>query len=284
MDFPMTALRDLGLAENISRAAVIHVDDLGMAQSANQGGFAALATGPATCGSIMVPCPWFPDAAARARADPSLDLGVHLTLNAEFDSYRWGPVLGAAAVPSLVDKEGYLPRTVDEVVAGAELDEVERELHAQIGRALGAGIDVTHLDSHMGTMFHRGFYDIYLGLARQYEVPLFVFRDPGSAKTVEFEADGFPMFDSFCADSLDFEPGAGVAHNLARLGGLGPGLNYFICHAAQGGPELSAITDSAHARDFERGFYGGEAGREALAGEGIATVGMRALRNLLRGA
>jgi len=279
----MTALTDLGLADHISRAAVIHVDDLGMSQSANDGGFAALAAGPATCGSIMVPCPWFPDAAARARADLSLDLGVHLTLNAEFDSYRWGPVLGAAAVPSLVDKEGYLPRTVDEVVAGADLEEAERELHAQIDKALGAGIDVTHLDSHMGTMFHRGFYDIYLGLARHYEVPLFVFRNPGSAKTVEFEADGFPMFDSFCVDSLDFEPGGGAEHNMERLRRLESGLNYFVCHAAQGGPELSAITDSAHARDFERGFYGGDPGREALAAEGIAAVGMRPLRNLLRG-
>ncbi len=279
----MTVLTELGLAGDITRAAVVHVDDLGMSQSANEGGFAALAAGPATCGSIMVPCPWFPDAAARARSDTNLDLGVHLTLTAEFDKYRWGPVLGAAAVPSLVDSEGYLPRTVDEVVANADLDEAERELKAQVDRALEAGVDVTHLDSHMGTMFHRGFYDIYLRLARHHQVPLFVFRDPGSAKTLEFESDGFPLFDNFCADSLDFEPGDGERHNSQRLNALKPGLNYLICHAAQGGPELSAITASAHARDFERSFYGGEPGRAALAAEGIATVGMRLLRNKLRG-
>lgn len=279
----MTALTELGLADDITRAAVVHVDDLGMSQSANEGGFAALAAGPATCGSIMVPCPWFPDAAARARADASLDLGVHLTLTAEFDKYRWGPVLGAAAVPSLVDSEGYLPRTVDEVVANADLGEAERELEAQVDRALAAGVDVTHLDSHMGTMFHRGFYDIYLRLARSYQVPLFVFHDPASPKTLEFEADGFPLFDSFCADSLDFEPGDGERHNGQRISQLRPGLNYLICHAAQGGPELSAITESAHARDFERGFYGGEPGRSALAEAGIATLGMRPLRDKLRG-
>ena len=278
----MTALTDFGLDEGVARAAVVHVDDLGMAHAANEGGFAALANGPATCGSIMVPCPWFAEAAAHARADPSLDLGVHLTLNAEFDSYRWGPVLGAAAVPTLVDDDGFLPRTVDEVVAAADLDEVERELRAQIDRALAEGVDITHLDSHMGTMFHRGFFDVYLRLGRDYRVPLFVFRDPGSAKTIEFESDGFPLFDGFCSDSLDFEPGDGDEHNRERLRNLGPGLNYLICHAAQAGTELSAITDSAHARDFERGFYGGEAGRDALTAEGIATLGMRQLRDHVR--
>ncbi len=278
----MTALTDLGLDNNITRAAVVHVDDLGMSHAANEGGFAALEAGPATCGSIMVPCPWFPDAAARARANPSLDLGVHLTLNAEHNSFRWGPVLGSAAVPTLVDEAGYLPKTVEEVVANADLSEVERELRAQIDRAVNAGVDVTHLDSHMGTMFHRGFFDLYLQLGRDYQVPLFVFRDPSSTKTAEIEADGFPLFDGFCADSLGFAPGEGDQHNRKRLRYLGSGLNYVICHPAQGGTELSAITDDAHARDFERTFYGGDAGREALAAEGVATVGMRVLRDQMR--
>ena len=279
----MVALAELGIEPNVLRAAVVHVDDLGMSHAANQGGFAALAAGPATCGSVMVPCPWFPDAAARARADPSLDLGVHLTLNAEYDSYRWGPVLGAGAVPSLVDGEGYLPRTVEEVVDTADLDEVDRELRAQIDRALEAGIDVTHLDSHMGTMFHPGFYDIYLQLGRDYRLPLFVFRNPESEKTIRLEADGWPLFDGFCADSLDFEPGEGQTHNRRRIRELGRGLNYLICHAAEAGPELSAITDSAHARDFERTFYGGEPGHRALRAGAVATLGMRPLRDLLRG-
>ncbi len=278
----MVALTEIGFGEEITRAAVVHVDDLGMSHGANEGGFAALATGPATCGSIMVPCPWFPDAAARARAHPDLDLGVHLTLNAEYDHYRWGPVLGAAAVPTLVDEEGYLPRTVEETVADADLGEAETELRAQIDRALDAGVDVTHIDTHMGTLFHAGFFDAYVRMARDYRVPVFVFHDPRLSKTQELEADGWPLFDGFCADSLDFAPDSGEEHNLERLRALGPGLNYLICHAATAGPELNAITDSAHARDFERNFYGGDSGREALAAEGIATLGMRELRDHLR--
>ena len=81
-----------------------------------------------------------------------------------------------------------------------------------------------------------------------------------------------------------FEPGAGDQHNRRRIADLGEGLNYLICHAAQGGPELDAITDDAHARDFERTFYGGEAGRRVLVDEGVGTVGMRELRDRLRGA
>ena len=280
----MTSLADLGFGTDVTRAAVVHVDDLGMSHAANSGGFEALTNGPATCGSVMVPCPWFTEAAALAGADPALDIGVHLTLNAEYESYRWGPVLGAAAVPTLVDDDGFLPRTVEEVVAAADPDEVDRELRAQIDRALAAGIDVTHLDTHMGTMFHREFFAIYLALARDYRLPVFVFRNPESKRTAELEADGFPIFDGFCADSLGFAVGAGAQHNLDRLRNLGLGLNYLICHAARNGTELDAITDDAHARDFERTFFGGESGRQALAAEGIATFGMRRLRDHVRSA
>ena len=145
------------------RVAVIHVDDIAMCHDANRGAFEALENGPATCGSIMVPCPWFEAAAARARANPRLDLGVHLTLNAEWEHYRWGPVAGPSAVSSLVDARGGLLRTTLETVQRAKPEEVELELRAQIDRALEAGVDVTHLDSHMGTCFH--FLEIYTRLA-----------------------------------------------------------------------------------------------------------------------
>ena len=97
------------------------------------------------------------------------------------------------------------------------------------------------------------------------------------------DPDGFIMFDGFDADSLDFESGEGRTHNERRIRNLGAGLNYLICHPAQGGEELSAITDSAHQRDFEREFYGGAAGRAALSEVGVETIVMRPLRDLLRG-
>lgn len=281
------------------RVVVVHVDDLGMCHAANDGGLEALASGPATCGSVMVPCPWFGELAARARANPGLDLGVHLTLNSEFEGYRWGPCAPRAAVPSLLDDEGCLYRTTFEVAQHAKPEEVEIELRAQIDRALAAGIDVTHVDSHMGTLFFPRFAEVYVRLASDYRLPAFGARASrehleaihlGAAEPMlrevadRLEAEGLPVFDSFCSDSLRFAEGGGEAHNHRRLDRLPTGVSYLICHAARGGDELSAITEQAHAREFERGFYGGEPGRRAIESRGFRTVGMRAIRDLARAA
>jgi len=286
----------LGFSDD-ERVAVVHCDDIGMCHAANVGAFEALAHGPATCGSIMVPCPWFREAAQRARADSDLDLGVHLTLNSEWPGYRWGPVVGASAVPSLVDAQGCLPPTLMDTVARARPEEVELELRAQVESALEAGIDVTHLDSHMGTVLVPSLVEVYAKLAHEFRLPVFAVRP--DSETLErrglagaeavfeklcatLEAGGIPIFDGFCDDSLDFAPGQGTPHNETRLDRLGPGINYLICHPARAGDELSAITSDAHARDFERTFYGGDAGRRALASRGIRSLGMRPLRDLVR--
>lgn len=289
----------LGLAPG-ARAAIVHVDDIGLCHAANRGAFAALRSGPATCGSLMTPCPWFRQAAGMARERPGVDLGVHLTLNCEWDDYGWGPVLDRSQVPSLVDERGWLPKTVAELAARAKPAEVALELRAQVQRALQAGVDVTHLDSHMGSAFLPQLLPIYAELGREFRVPVFAPRPDQAALEAAglgesaglvseildgLEADGFPILDGFDANSLGFAEGAGAEHNRARIAGLPPGVSYLICHAAEGGPELSAaVPGSAHQRDFERRFYGGEAGRRALREAGVETLGMRPLRDLLRGA
>ena len=288
----MDVVERLGFT-NGATVAVVHADDIGMSHAANIGAFAALDAGPATCGSLMVPCPWFTEAAEMARLRPQVDLGVHLTLNAEFDGYRWGPVAGRTTVPSLADDAGHLYRTSRETVKFGSAADVETELRAQIDAALATGVDVTHLDSHMGTVFHPKFFAIYLALGREYHLPLFLPRiDDGLPDTVDtsaidaeiaaMQADGFVVFDGFCANSLGFEPGTGPSHNKRRIRDLTTGLNYLICHPAQGGSELTAITASAHCRDFERQFYGGPDGRTTLSDAGVETLGMRPLRDLLR--
>jgi hypothetical protein len=292
-----TLAERLGFAAS-DRVAVVHCDDIGMCHAANVGAFEALRDGPATCGSIMVPCPWFEEAAGIARENPHFDLGVHLTLNAEWEHYRWGPVAGATAVPTLVDAQGCLPRTSLEVVQRAKPAEVALELRAQVEKALAAGIDVTHLDSHMGTCFFPPFLEVYADLAREFRLPVFAVRpDPeqlaargmaGLARVLEplverLGRDGVPILDAFDADSLSFESGSGAEHNRRRLAALPAGVSYLICHPARAGEELGAICpEHEHQRDFERGFYGGDAGRRALEAEGIRTVGMRALRDLMR--
>jgi hypothetical protein len=112
----------------------------------------------------------------------------------------------------------------------------------------------------------------------RYRLPLFL----PSVPELRPDPDGFTVFDGYDADSLDFVPGDGPAHNERRIGELGAGLNYLTCHPAQGGDELAAITETAHQRDFERQVYGGPAGRAALSGSGVETIGMRQLRELVR--
>jgi predicted glycoside hydrolase/deacetylase ChbG (UPF0249 family) len=290
----VSLLEDLGFDPS-DRVVVVHVDDIGMSAAANAGAFRALA-GAATCGSVMVPCPAFGEVARAARERPELDLGVHLTLNAEYESHRWGPLLDD--VPGLVSPDGRMRRTLAEVVEHATSDEVERELRAQIERALEAGIDVTHLDSHMGTVLHARFVDVYVRLVRDYRLPALLPRirreqvEPlGLAEKLEHtiglleraEADGFPIFDRLDADSLSFTPGSGHEHNVRRLEGLEPGLNYLITHCARGGGELESITPRDWRQRAEEAeiYSDGTMARE-LAERGMRRLGMRELRDWLR--
>ena len=291
-----TLAQRLGFAAT-DRVAIVHADDIGMCHAANLGAFDALANGVVSCGSIMVPCPWFREAADLARANPHFDLGVHLTLNSEWPHYRWGPVAGRDRVASLLDAQGFLPRTSIEVLKNAKPDEVEIELRAQIEAALSAGVDVTHLDSHMGTVFFPPFVPIYAKLASAYRLPALAVRPEakalaraglaGAAPILQkvcdaLEAAGLPILDGLDANSLDFSAGAGDAHTSGRLDALGHGVTYLIIHPAKDGEELRAIAPDAHARAFEHQFYGSQRGRDRFAKEGIRTVGMRALRDLVR--
>lgn len=289
----MSVLEDLGF-EAHDRVVVVHVDDVGMSDSANRGAERAF-DDAATCGSLMVPCPAFEAAAKRCRERPELDLGVHLTLNCEYESWRWGTV--ADDVPSLLCPDGGMWRTTAETVENATPEHVERELRAQIERALELGVDVTHLDSHMGTVFDPKFVDVYTELAREFRLPMFIPRvqrallearglPPQLERYVDLieaaERDGFPIFDHFNADSLQFEPGTGAAHNRARVEGLGVGLAYLITHCAEGGPELESITHDWRQRDEEHRIYGDGTMAQTFDELGIKTLGMRPLRDLLR--
>ena len=286
----------LGFAPD-ARVAIVHADDIGMCHAANEGAFDALENGVVTCGSLMVPCPWFREAAERARSAPHLDLGVHLTLNSEWPHYRWGPVAGRDRVPSLLDDQGCLPRTTLEVVRQAKPEHVEIELRAQIEAALAAGVDVTHLDSHMGTVLFPPFADVYVRLAAEYRLPVMAVRPERSLLeriglraaeslfeelAARFDAHGIPVLDGLDPESLSFEPGSGERFAASRIARVGQGVHYFIIHPAKESEEIRAISQDAHARVFEHQFYGSTRGRDAFAAAGVATVGMRPLRDLLR--
>src|SRR5882724_4099212 len=161
-----------------TRLLIVHADDLGMAHSIDAATIKAFESGLVSSASIMVPCPWLPEIAAYARAHPEADLGLHLTLTSEWSLYRWGPVLGKERVPSLLDSNGYLYSLENEAAAHMDPREAEAEIRAQIARARALGIQPTHLDSHMGTLYQsKALFETLLRVARENKLPFRVSQD-----------------------------------------------------------------------------------------------------------
>src|SRR5690349_24843583 len=119
-----------------AKLIIVHADDLGMAHSVNTATIKAFESGLVTSGSIMMPCPWVPEIAAYARANPQADLGLHLTLTSEWQKYRWRPLLAGGSVQSLLDADGYLYLTESEAASHLNVLEAEKEIRAQIERAI----------------------------------------------------------------------------------------------------------------------------------------------------
>jgi predicted glycoside hydrolase/deacetylase ChbG (UPF0249 family) len=261
------------------RLLILNCDDLGSSHAANVGVYEALREGTATSATLMVPCPWAREAAARHRGE---DVGVHLTLNSEWDRYRWGPITYA---PSLVDGDGGFPRTVEEVWEHADLDEVRRELRTQVERAILWGFDVTHLDSHMGTLQLRPeFFDVYLELAVEFDVPL---RLAGASAE---RAAGFPYRRLAAEEGVVFPDhflhvaGRGTRRVLERaLADLRPGVTEVYAHPAIDTPELRALAPDWPARVDDHDLLARDHDLPAMAERlGVHFIGWRALRRLQR--
>jgi len=264
------------------RLLIINCDDLGSCHAANVGVYEALRQGLATSASLMVPCPWAREAAAQYLGE---DVGVHLTLNAEYDLYRWGPITQA---PSLLDGDGGFPRTVGDVWDHADLDEVRRECRAQIERAILWGFDVSHLDSHMGTLQLRPeFFDIYLELAVEFELPL---RLSGASTE---RVVGFP-FRRLAAEAGVVFPdhfvlvpnGVGSRRVIERtLFELRPGVTEMYVHPAADTPELRALAPDWAARVDDHHLMTHDTGlRTMVERSGVILIGYRELRELQRAA
>ena len=273
------------LAERLGHAPdakllIVNCDDLGSTRSANVAVYEALRDGIATSASLMVPCPWARDAAAMYRGE---DVGVHLTLNAEWETYRWGPITHS---PSLLDGDGGFPRTVQDVWDHADSDEVRKECRAQIERAIYWGFDVSHLDSHMGTLQLRAeFFDVYLELALEFGLPL---RMVGA--NVE-RYMGFP------ARAVAADEGAVFTDHFRYVGGVGsretferdfatlrPGVTEFLLHPAVDSAELRSLaTDDWESRvdDYEM-ICKEDWVRRTLDEAGATLIGYRPLRELAR--
>jgi len=272
------------------RLLIVNGDDVGMCHSANEATIESLEQGMMTSASIMVPCPWFYEIADYARAHPERDFGLHLCHTSEWKHYRWGPVAPRDQVPGLVDGSGCLWRDVEQVYAKSSPAEALIEAREQIRKALDAGIDVTHLDSHMGTLqYDPRYLDVYLTLAREFDLPIRMasqatlekFQQP--TLRAKFSAAGIVFPDYFIYDELPQESDNVKEFWLKIVAELKPGVTELFIHAAKPTEELKAITGSWPTRSAEfAAFTHDPEMRKLLAEQGIIRIGYRPLRELQR--
>ncbi len=230
-----------------TKLLIIHADDLGVSHSENEASISALQNGSVTSASILVPCPWFPEIANYASQHPATDLGLHLTLTAEWKFYKWGPVIPLTEAGSLITNKGFLPADVAEVVGKVKLDEAEKELRGQIERAKQFGIDPTHFDTHMGTLVATiDLFKLYIKLGHEYKVPILLHR--GVAKSaLNINLDDYLNKQDVVLDQIyiaspdDYKKGMKNFYSTV-LTSIKPGLNCLLLHAAYDNAEMQAIT------------------------------------------
>ncbi|MBT8264804.1 MAG: polysaccharide deacetylase family protein [Muriicola sp.] len=282
-----TVAEQLGY-ESDAKLLIIHADDLGVAHSENTASISGLEESPVNSGSIMVPCPWFPEIAAYARNNKTADLGLHLTLNSEWKHYKWGPVTSRNLVPSLVNSNGFLYSAVDSLVMYAKPAEVAMELRNQVTKALQNGIDVTHLDAHMGAAMSTPEYlETYIKIGKEFQLPVLLDKRMPFLKEDKINAllDERSIIVDFTAQASpnDFENGMDDYYTEA-LENLGPGLNCLLIHLAYDDNEMKAVT-AGHTywgsawRQADYNFFTSEKCAAILKEQNITLVTWRELRD-----
>lgn len=296
---PNPVMKKLGLDVN-DRALIIHADDLGMCQSTLPAFHDLTEFGLVTSGAVMVPCPWFPAAAAYFRAHPQLDIGVHITLTSEWDAYRWGPVSTRDPNSGLMDAEGYFPRTEQEIQKSGDASAAQVEMLAQVERALAAGIDVTHIDTHMGAVLHPKFMPAYAMTALRFRLPLLALRfldaaswmglgiglEPETAAaaaqfTRQLEETGVTLHDGLFYTTLE-RPEIRTEEVKRILSNLPCGLSRLYIHPQVDTPEARAVSPDWAGRLADYRAFMSEETAALIKSLGIQLIHYRMLREVMR--
>jgi predicted glycoside hydrolase/deacetylase ChbG (UPF0249 family) len=276
-----------------SKVVIFHVDDAGMCHDANMGAKDALGNGVACSTSVMFPCAAVPEFMEIWKANPTWDVGVHLTMTAEWKNYRWGPVAGKETVPGLVDKEGCMWPEVFQVMKSAMPDEVETEIRAQVDRCTAFGMKPTHLDSHMGTVFADPRYtERYVKVGIEMGIPVlmpgghmqYVARNnPMAVKMAGQVAQqiwdaGLPVIDDI--NTGDFPEGAAnkTEQVCQFLREMKPGITYFIVHCTRPSAVFEHISSSGGKRLAETEAMISPEVKKVVKDEGIILTTWRELK------
>lgn len=284
-----TLLERLGYPPD-AKLLIVHADDLGMAHSINVASIKGLESGLVSSASIMIPCSWLPEIAAYARTHPEADFGLHLTLTSEWSLYRWGPVLSKERVPSLLDSSGYLYPTETDAAAHIDPKEAEAEIRAQIARAIALGIQPTHLDSHMGTLYqNQALFETLFRVARDNKMLIRVSKEWFAV--APFLPSLLGPDDVVVNRVISIEPGV-TAEGWSKyyadaIKHLQPGITEMIVHLAYDDEEMRGLAfdhpnwgSEWRQRDFQ--FVTSDAFRRLLRENNVKLVTWREVGKLMR--
>jgi len=278
---PNSYLKKLGLSDN-DRAVIIHTDDIGMCHASVQAFKDLWAFGTISSGAVMTPCPWFPAVAQMCKENPAMDMGVHATLNAEWDAYRWAPISGGEAGSGLRDEAGYFHQWHQAVYDNVSAEHVDIEVNLQIEKALKAGIDVTHVDSHMGTIMNPKYIQSYIQAASSRLLPNFLTRLNADLMGIDDERVKYaPMMDGVLGMPLEHaHDHIGVAKRL--LDETPIGITHFILHPSIDTPELRAIAPDWQARVANFNAFMSDELKKFMESAEIKLIGYRAIKDAMR--
>ncbi|TBW27384.1 polysaccharide deacetylase family protein [Gramella sp. KN1008] len=272
-----------------AKLLIIHADDAGISHSENIATIQAMEEGVVNSASIMVPCPWFPEIAEYARENSDeKDFGLHLTVTSEWKNYKWGPTSSKNEVPSLIDENGYFFHLEDSIRVNANAADVEREITAQIEKALDYGIDVTHLDAHMGAIRTTPeLMEVYIKKGREYNLPVLLSHDMSTLeavrKNIDFTSKDIVVDHYYQANPEIFSKGMEEYYEEI-LNNLKPGLSTIILHVAEDNEEMKAVTIDHpnwgnEWRQQDLDFFTSEKARDLIKKNDIIMVTWREIRD-----
>jgi len=289
-------LKKLGFSET-DRLVILHADDVGMCQATLSAFDDLWQAGGVSSGAVMVPCPWFPSVADYCRKNPDVDMGIHATLNCEWNKYSWGAVSTNDPASGLLNENGYLHHNPEVTIAMARSQVVEAELAAQVTLAIKNGIKISHIDSHMGTILHPKFIQGYLKQALTQRVPAMQPRttavgvmEMGAtdeslvllAPILEnIETQGMPLIDGIMMMPLD-QPEGQLEIAKHMLANLPVGITHFIYHPAVDTPELRAICPDWPSRVANYHTFMDPEIRNFIKIQDIHIIGYKHLREVMR--
>jgi predicted glycoside hydrolase/deacetylase ChbG (UPF0249 family) len=292
---PNPVLKKLGYSDT-DRLAIIHTDDIGMCQASIQAYADLWDFGTISSGAIMMPCPWAKAAADYCKAHPGVDMGVHATLTAEWEAYRWRPLSSVDPSTGLMDADGFLWRSAEEAQAHGDADAVMVEIQSQVRLARAWGVEATHMDTHMGTVAHPKFIPTYIQTGMQNGLPLMVPRgdadiyqrlglDPQTAAmfatfVAQLEEQGLPLVDQMFSVPLD-QPEGQLEVVKDLFAKIPPGVTHFVIHPSVDTPELRAISPDWPSRVANYKTFMSRELKDFLKNSGVQIIGYRALKQIM---